>query len=139
MKTLHVLIGLALSASAGAQQPAPYCVVSVGGSSCAYYTLDLCRSVAATLNGMCAANPAAIAPPPAARPQPPSFNALDAARYVQEQGELGRQAGERRLAARMAAQGQTIVSYKCELPNGERHYTITPAVGCVVVAVTPSN
>lgn len=132
------LTAMALAGSASAQQQAPFCVVTGSGSNCTYTVLDACRRVAQATNGLCTPNPAALT-----APQQPSSTVLDGMSYIQGQGEAGRIAGDRRLDARLATQARTssglVVSYRCDQPGGGTHYTTSPSVGCVVIAVTPTD
>ena len=143
MKALALFAGLVMAGTAAAQGSAPFCVVTNGLTHCRFYDLASCRQNAVSLDGICVVNQTA-APSQQPLPQPrQQASVLDSMRRVQEQAELGRQAGmdQRERDARMQAlqaRGATSmrVTYSCVTADGSTYQTVDfPIVGCTVTAI----
>lgn len=135
---------IALATPAGAQTPPPFCHVSdFGQQTCTHYSLQSCQMTQRMMGGICAANaaraPAAISP--AVTTSPPI---RDPATSIAEGFALGqgiRQSRERhnaemrRLAAVSEPEALQVI-YRCE-QSGQVVFLTSPAVGCVVIGITP--
>ena len=70
-----VAAALVLGPATTEAQDAPFCVMDVSGAQCIYFDAGSCRQIAATMGGMCVANPEYMRGsgrmPPLSVPAPP--------------------------------------------------------------------